>query len=359
MASDVMRILEVALAEKASDIHLAAGRPPMIRVAGTLLELEKWPALDAETCKELIYSFLSDQHRARLEGEYELDCSFSMPNLGRYRANVLYQRGRVECVLRAVPAAVPPAEALGLGPAAMGLADLPRGLVLVTGPTGCGKSTTLACLIESINARRRAHILTIEDPIEFVYPKRLSLIRQREVGLDTKSFDEALRRAMREDPDVILIGEMRDKETIALALTAAETGHLCLSTLHTQDAAQSLDRIIDVFPPAQQPQIRAQLAGSLKAVISQILVPRANGEGRIAAREMMIVNSAIANLIREGKNHMIPTAIETGGALGMYTLDRSLAALVQRGAVSLEDALSRAVDPERLTLTCRKAGALA
>jgi twitching motility protein PilT len=331
----------------------------LLRISGTLVELENWPALDGETCKNLVYSFLGDQQRARLEAEFELDSSFSSPGLGRFRANVLYQRGNVECVLRAVPSAVPTPEVLGLGPAAMSLADLPRGLVLVTGPTGCGKSTTLACLIESINAKHRKHILTIEDPIEFVYPKRLSLIRQREVGMDTKSFEEALRRAMREDPDVILIGEMRDRETIALALTAAETGHLCLSTLHTLDSAQSLDRIIDVFPPAQQPQVRAQLAGALKGVISQILVPRASGAGRIAAREMMIVNSAIANLIREGKTHMIPTAIETGGAQGMFTLDRSLAALVQKGAVALEDALARATDPDRLALACRKLGALA
>lgn len=358
MANDVVTMLGLALAQKASDIHLSAGRPPMLRISGDLAELEAWPALDPETCKDLVYSFLNDHQRARLEAEFELDCSFSSPGLGRFRANVLYQRGNVDCVLRAVPGVVPPPEALGLGPAAMALADLPRGLVLVTGPTGCGKSTTLACLIESINARHRKHILTIEDPIEFVYPKRLSLIRQREVGMDTKSFEEALRRAMREDPDVILIGEMRDRETISLALTAAETGHLCLSTLHTLDSAQSLDRIIDVFPPSQQPQIRAQLAGSLKGVISQILVPRASGTGRIAAREMMIVNSAIANLIREGKTHMIPTALETGGAQGMFTLDRSLTALVQRGAISLDDALARSSDPERLAAACRKAGAL-
>lgn len=359
MTNDVVRLLSLALAKKASDIHLSAGRPPLLRVSGELIELEEWPALDSETCKELVYSFLNEQQRARLESEYELDASFSSPGLGRFRANVLYQRGNAECVLRAVPGVVPPPEALGLGPAAMALADLPRGLVLVTGPTGCGKSTTLACLIESVNARHRKHILTIEDPIEFVYPKRLSLIRQREVGMDTKSFDEALRRALREDPDVILIGEMRDRETISLALTAAETGHLCLSTLHTLDSAQSLDRMIDAFPASQQPQVRAQLAGSLRAVISQILVPRASGAGRIAAREMMIVNPGIANLIREGKTHMIPTALETGGAQGMFTLDRSLAALVQRGIVSLDDALARASDPERLAAACRKAGALA
>jgi twitching motility protein PilT len=217
----------------------------------------------------------------------------------------------------------------------------------------------MACLIERINMTSRRHILTIEDPIEFVYPRRQALIRQREVGADTKSFSEALRHALREDPDVILIGEMRDLETISLALTAAETGHLCLSTLHTLDSVQSINRIIDVFPSHQQAQVRVQLAGALKGVISQTLLPRRDGVGRIAARELMLVNSAVANLIREGKTHMIPTTIETSGALGMFTLDRSLAALVQRGAVSYEDALARAQDPERLSASCRKAGVAA
>lgn len=357
MTNDVVKMLGVALANKASDIHLSAGRPPLLRINGTLVELEGWPAMDAETCKALIYSFLGDLQRARFEAEFELDSSFAVPTLGRFRANVFYQRGSVECALRAVPSSIPEPEALGLGPSAMALADLPRGLVLVTGPTGAGKSSTLACLIQSINARRSKHILTIEDPIEFVYPKRQGLIRQREVGLDTKSFDEALRRALREDPDVILIGEMRDRETIALALTAAETGHLCFSTLHTLDSVQSLDRIIDVFPSQQQPQIRAQLASSLRGVISQILVPRAGGEGRIAARELMLVNAAVANLIREGKTHMIPTVIETSGTLGMFTLDRSLTALVQRRMVSLEDALAVAQNPDRLSKAFHKEGA--
>ena len=304
----------------------------------------------------MIYSFLSEAQRARLEEELELDCSFSVPGLGRYRANVLHQRGSVECALRAVPSAIPTPESLGLGPAAMGLAELPRGLVLVTGPTGSGKSTTMACLIDRINATSRRHILTIEDPIEFVYPKRQALIRQREVGSDTKSFAEALRRALREDPDVILIGEMRDLETISLALTAAETGHLCLSPLHPLDSVQSINRIIDVFPSHQQAQVRVQLAGALKGVIAQTLLPRREGTGRSAARELMLVNSAVANLIREAKTHMLSTTIETSGAQGMFTLDRSLAALVQRGVVSYEDALARAQDPERLAQACRKAG---
>ncbi|MFI5345979.1 MAG: type IV pilus twitching motility protein PilT [Elusimicrobiota bacterium] len=356
MPTDVVRILGIAIARKASDIHLSLNRPPILRINGELEDLTDWPLLTAESCKELVYSFLGEDQRARLEGTLELDCSFSVPGLGRFRANVLHQRGAVECVLRAVPSTIPSPEQLGLGPAAMSLAGLPRGLVLVTGPTGSGKSTTLACLIDHINETSRRHVLTIEDPIEFIYPKRLALIRQREVGTDTKSFDEALRRALREDPDVILLGEMRDHETISLALTAAETGHLCLSTLHTLDAAQSLERIIDVFPPHQQNQVRAQLAGSLKGVISQILLPRRDGLGRIAARELMLVNSAVANLIREGKTHQIPTAIETSGNLGMFTIDRSLAALVKRGMVNLEDALARAHDPEALAASCRKTG---
>ncbi len=359
MATDVVRVLGTAIARKASDIHLSTGRPPVLRINGELVDLEEWPPLSAETCKEMVYSFLGEQQRARLEETLELDCSFSVPGLGRFRANVLHQRGSVECVLRAVPSLIPTPEQLGLGPAAMSLAAQPRGLVLVTGPTGSGKSTTLACLIDHINSESRRHILTIEDPIEFIYPKRLGLIRQREVGSDTKSFDEALRHALREDPDVILLGEMRDRETMALALTAAETGHLCLSTLHTLDAAQSLERIIDVFPPQQQNQVRVQLAGSLKGVLSQILLPRRDGAGRIAARELMLVNSAVANLIRENKTHLIPNTIETSGALGMFTLDRSLAALVQRGVVALDEALGRAHNPDALAAACRKMGALA
>ena len=235
--------------------------------------------------------------------------------------------------------------------------DLPRGLVLVTGPTGSGKSTTLACLIERINATTRRHVLTIEDPIEFIYPRRQALIRQREVGSDTKSFAQALRHALREDPDVILIGEMRDLETISLALTAAETGHLCLSTLHTLDSVQSINRIIDVFPSHQQAQVRVQLAGALKGVISQTLLPRREGTGRIAARELMLVNAAVANLIREAKTHMITTTIETTGALGMFTLDCSPAPLVQPRLVSFEDPPSLAQDPEPLPATCRRVGA--
>ena len=359
MPNDLARILGVAVASKASDIHLSAGRPPLLRVDGELQDAPGWLPLDAEACKELVYSILAERQRARLEESLELDCSFSAPGLGRFRANVLHQRGNVECALRPVPSEIPTPEALGLGPSAMGLASLPRGLVLVTGPTGSGKSTTLACLIDHINAASRRHILTIEDPIEFLYPRRLALIRQREVGADTKSFDEALRRALREDPDVILLGEMRDRETIALALTAAETGHLCLSTLHTLGAAQSLDRIIDVFPAHQQAQVRVQLAGALKGVVSQVLLPRREGNGRIAARELMLVTPGIANLIREGKTHQIPTMIETSGGAGMFTLDRSLAALVQRGVVELDEALARANDPEALTKACRRAGALA
>ena len=358
MPTDVVRLLGIAVARKASDIHLSANRPPILRIDGELVDLAEWPPLGSEACKTMVYSFLGDQQRARLEEALELDCSFSVPGLGRFRANVLYQRGNVECALRAVPSVIPTPEFLGLGPSAMSLAGLPRGLVLVTGPTGSGKSTTLACLIDNINATSRRHILTIEDPIEFIYPRRLALIRQREVGSDTKSFDEALRHALREDPDVILLGEMRDRESISLALTAAETGHLCLSTLHTLGAAQSLDRIIDVFPSDQQAQVRVQLAGALKGVISQILLPRREGLGRIAARELMIVNSAVASLIRENKTHLLRTTIETSGNLGMFTLDRSLAALVRRGVVALDEALARAQDPEALAAACRKTGVL-
>ncbi|MDE2039480.1 MAG: type IV pilus twitching motility protein PilT [Elusimicrobia bacterium] len=345
-------ILSAALELKASDVHLSAGQPPLARVDGGLLELSGWPSLTEEDCKSLVYSLLREEQRARLEAELELDCSLTISGIGRFRANVFFQRGRVEAALRAVPAVIPTPETLGLGPATMGLSDLPRGLVLVTGPAGAGKTTTLACMVERINASASKHILTIEDPIEFLYPRRRALIRQREVGSDTRSFQEALRRALREDPDVILVGEMRDAETIALALTAAETGHLCLSTLHTVDSAQSIDRIIDVFPERQQAQVRGQLAAVLKGVLAQMLLPRRGGAGRIAARELLLVNSAVANLIREGKTHMLRQTIETSGALGMFTLDRSLAALVQRGAVTMEDALARAQDPDRLSAAC-------
>ncbi len=347
---DLFSVLAAGLRLRASDIHLSVGAPPLARVNGQIVEIPGFTVLDAETCKRLVYSGLMEQQRARFEQDLELDCALSLPNVARFRMNVMVQRSAVEAVLRAVPPHIPNADMLGLGPTEMGFADLPRGLVLVTGPTGCGKTTTLACLIDYINLKYRKHVITVEDPIEFTYSRKNSLIRQREVGPDTRSFHEALRHALRQDPDVLLVGEMRDLESISLALTAAETGHLCFATLHTQDAAQTIDRVIDVFPEHQQPQVRLQLANTLKGVISQVLLPRKDGRGRIAAREVMVVNSAVSNLIREGKTHMIPNVVETGGGLGMQTLDRSLAELLRQGLIEPEDALAKAQDPRRFGL---------
>ncbi len=352
---DLVDILKAALASGASDAHLAIGSPPLARVHGEVVELAPFERLTPETSKRMIYAVLREAQKAQFERDLELDCSIQFTGVGRFRMNVLEQNAGVEAVLRAIPAQIPSAESLGLPTIAMELADLPRGLVLVTGPTGSGKTTTLARMIEHINQRYRKHILTIEDPIEFVYQRKKSVIRQREVGPHTRSFQEALRHALRQDPDVILVGEMRDFETISLALTAAETGHLCLGTLHTQDTSQTVDRIIDVFPAEQQQQVRVQLASTLKGVIAQILLPRADGKGRVAAREIMFVTPAISNLIREGKTHMIANTIETSGMQGMVTMDRSLEELVRSRKVELEDARSKSTRPDRFLRAIRSA----
>ncbi len=348
---DIIQILQAGVQMGASDIHITVGCPPMARVSGDIVPLTNYEVVTQEVAKTMIYSVLSEDRRARFESELELDTSFEIAKFARFRVNVLQQRGNTEAVFRIVRADIPSPEFLGLGPVAMSLADLPRGLVLVTGPTGHGKSTTLACMIEHINQKYCKNIITIEDPIEFVYEKKQSIIRQREVGPDTKSFQHALRHALRQNPDVILVGELRDLESIALALTAAETGHLCFATLHTTDAAQTVARIVDVFPAHQQEQVRVQVASSLQGVISQTLLPRANGRGQVAARELMLNTPAIANLIREGKDHMITNAMETGGKMGMYTLDKTLEELVRKGTVALKDALSKSSNPQRLATT--------
>jgi twitching motility protein PilT len=349
-------ILRLAVKQGASDVHLVIGKPPMARVLGEMSELPGFEILTAEESKRLVYSILYEEQKQRFEEHLELDCSFEVAGLARFRVNVLMQRMGVEAVLRVISSKIPDPETLRLPPSVLEFARLPRGLVLVTGPTGSGKSTTLACLIDIINASRREHILTIEDPIEFVYESKKCVIRQREVGQSTKGFDQALKHALRQDPDVILVGEMRDLETISLAITAAETGHLCFGTLHTTDAAQTVDRIIDVFPPHQQQQVRVQLSTALKGVVCQTLLPRREGEGRVAAREVMVVTPAIANLIREGKSHMIYNAIETGGKFGMVPLDRNLADLVSDGMISFEEAVSKSSDPEKLRQLCGKEG---
>ncbi|MFA6583868.1 MAG: type IV pilus twitching motility protein PilT [Elusimicrobiaceae bacterium] len=335
---DMISILTKAVEIGASDIHIVIGKPPMMRMLGEIQPIPGFPAFSAEESKSTIYSVLYDSQRMRFENDWELDCSFGIPGVSRFRLNVFMQAHGVEAVMRVIPSVIPDPEQIGLSDTMKSLADLPRGLVLVTGPTGSGKSTTLASLIETINIKQSRNIITIEDPIEFAYTNKKSVVRQREVGQQTKSFANALRAALRQDPDVILVGEMRDLETIQLAITGAETGHLCFGTLHTQDAPATVDRIIDVFPPHQQDQIRVQLATSLRAVISQNLIPQIGGKKRVAARELMMVTPAISNLIREGKTHMIYNAIETGVKYGMISMDKSLARLVSEGQISRAEA---------------------
>lgn len=340
--------LEAALLELlklgGSDLHLNAGLPPMVRVHGELQPLAGWSALTPREVLESVYAILSNRQKQRFEEERELDFAYELTGAARFRVNAMWQRGTVKATLRVIPWDILPLEALGLPEALDGLAHLPRGLVLVTGPTGSGKSTTLAAVIDRINRQSHGHIITVEDPIEFVHESRSSVVSQREVGDDTPSFASALKHALRQDPDVILVGEMRDLETISIALTAAETGHLVFGTLHTSSAASTIDRIIDVFPPEQQGQIRAQLAGSLQAVVCQSLVRRATGDGRVAATEVMIVTPAIRNLIREGKLQSIPSALQTGARLGMHTLNQDLARLVSEGAIDHEAAVATSSD---------------
>src|SRR5512146_909412 len=345
---DIAELLKHAVEAGASDLHLTASRPPMVRVNGKLLPSGFPDELGPDDTKALIYSILTDDQKAKFEEEHELDFSIGIPGISRFRVNVFMQRGCVSGVFRTIGENIPTCQDLGLSETVQQLALLPRGLVCVTGPTGCGKSTTLAAMINLVNQERDGHIVTIEDPIEFLHPHIRSTINQRELGSDTYSFPRALKAVLREDPNVILVGEMRDLETIAAALTLAETGHLVLSTLHTQDAAQTVDRIIDVFPPYQQEQIRVMLASTLKGVVSQVLLPKADGQGRVAAREIMIVTPAISALIREGKTHQIYSAIQTGATNGMCTMEKSLGELVQAGSVSAQDALSKANHPQEL-----------
>ena len=345
--AEMTEILKVAVEKGASDIHISIGLPPMARISGRMTPLP-YDVLTADEARRLVYSLMFDAQRRRFEEDLELDVSSSIQGVGRFRLNALLHRNGVGAVLRVIPSKIPTPQDINLPAAALEVTKLPRGLVLITGPTGSGKSTTLACIMDLINQQRREHILTVEDPIEFVYESKSCVVTQREVGAQTKGFGEALKHALRQDPDVVLIGEMRDLETISAALTIAETGHLVFGTLHTNDAPSTIDRIVDVFPPFQQQQVRTQLAGSLQAVISQILLPRADGKGRVAAREIMIMTSAIANLIREGKTHMIYNAIESGSRQGMISMDRTLAGLVQSGLISIDVALEKAHNPDTI-----------
>jgi len=343
---DIFTILKATVDMGASDLHIRGKLPPMVRVSGELIPIEGFPVLTSADTKGLVYALLYDEQKQIFEEHLELDCSNAIPNLARFRLNVHLNNEGVGAVLRVISSKVPSPEAIGLSDAMVHLCALPRGLVLVTGPTGSGKSTTLAAMIELINQSYRHHILTIEDPIEFVYEPKYSVITQREIGRQTHNFNNALRAALRQDPDVILVGEMRDLETIGLALTAAETGHLVFGTLHTTDATQTIDRIVDVFPPAQQQQVRVQLGGALKGVICQTLLPRADGNGRVAARELLITTPAVSNLIREGKTHQVYNVIDTGARLGMIGMDKALANLVREGKVRMEDATAKAHSPE-------------
>lgn len=337
-----------AMVEKgASDLHLCVGVPPVIRLDGQLLPLSQ-TKLDASTVQRLVYDIMTDVQIQRFEENWELDMSYSIHNLSRFRVNVYKDKGSIAVALRLIPVVIPTIRELGLPVVLEGLTRKPRGLVLVTGPTGSGKSTTQAAMINQINSERSAHIITVEDPIEYLHQHRCSIINQREVGQDTKEFSKALRAALREDPDVILVGEMRDLETISLAITAAETGHLVLATLHTNSAAQTVDRMVDAFPPAQQEQVRLMLSNSLEAVLCQQLLPRAGQPGRVCAMEVMVATSAIRNLIREAKTHQMTSVIQTSASAGMMTMDQHLYELYKRGTVALNDALAVAMNPEEL-----------
>ena len=350
---DMVSILKSAVQSGSSDIHICVGKPPMMRLNGEMVPIaEGLPPLTADQTKSLIFSTLYDEQRAKFEKDWELDCSFAVTGVSRFRLNVLVARNGVEAVMRVIPSVIPTPEQLSLPPSVTAFSNLPKGLVLVTGPTGSGKSTTLAALINQINIKMRKHILTVEDPIEFTYEPQACVVRQREIGQHTRSFSNALRGALRQDPNVILVGEMRDLETIQLTITAAETGHLTFATLHTQDAPSTIDRVIDVFPPHQQTQVRVQLASSLQGVVSQILLPRKDGKGRVAAREVMVITPAIQNLIREGKTHMIYSAIETGAKFGMMPMDRALSMLVIQNMVSFEVAVAKAHDKEGFKKLC-------
>lgn len=340
-------LLEEVIKKKASDLHIQVGLPPILRIDGSLTPVTGADILSEEAVEALVFSVLDDDQKQILLKDKEFDFSFAFGDLGRFRVNAFHERGNLAAALRLIPNEMLTTEQLGLPPVVNKFADYPRGLVLVTGPTGSGKSTTLAALIHKINQERAAHIITIEDPIEFTHKSQKSVIVQREVHYDTYSFSAALRSSLREDPDVVLIGEMRDLETIAAAITIAETGHLVFATLHTNSAAQSIDRMIDVFPPHQQSQIRTQLANILVAICAQRLVPTIGG-GRVAAAEILVATPAVRNIIREGKTHQLEAVIQTGAEHGMQSMDKTLVNLIHNGTITYEEARMVAVDIEEL-----------
>src|SRR5438445_3201991 len=346
--NSIDELLEDMVARNASDLHVTVGTPPVVRVRGEVQRLEEFAPLSAEDTQQILYRILSSEQQKQFELKRQLDFSHSIPGLARFRVNVYFQRESIGAAFRLIPAELKTLEELGIPSSLHQLAEKPRGLVLVTGPTGSGKSTTLAALIDEINRNRSEHILTIEDPIEFLHRHKRCIVNQREIGPDATSFAEALRAALRQDPDVILVGEMRDLETIATALTAAETGHLVFGTLHTQSAPSTIDRIIDVFAAEQQEQVRIQIAGTLQAVVTQALLPTLDGKGRVPALEILLPDDAVRNLIRQGKVEQIYSVMQTNSGRGMQTMEQSLADLIIRRIVDFELGLSRSSRPAQL-----------
>jgi twitching motility protein PilT len=348
MEFDFADLLMEVISRSASDLHLTAGAAPSVRVRGRLTPMDGYPRLTPSDTREIVYSILSNDQRQKLETDWQLDFAYSIPGVARFRVNAYFQRSAIGAAFRVIPADIVDIDTLGLPPAVHEFTKKPRGFVLVTGPTGSGKSTSLAAMIDAINQSREEHIMTVEDPIEFLHSHKKCVVNQREIGSDAQSFAMAIKAALRQDPDVILVGEMRDLETIGTALTAAETGHLVFATLHTQSAPQTIDRIIDVFPTAQQDQVRTQLSVALQGVMTQQLLPTADGSARVVACEVLVPTPAVRNLIREGKTHQLYSALQTGGAHGMQTMDAALADLVRGGVISRELAESRSSTPEEL-----------
>jgi twitching motility protein PilT len=355
-SQNIDQLLTELVSRGGSDLHVTVGSHPVVRLHGSLKRLEDFPKLTAEDTLQMLYRIMSSEQQKRLETQGQIDMSYSIPGLARFRVNAYSQRESLAAAFRLIPMELKTLEELGLPPSLHLLTRKPRGLVLVTGPTGSGKSTSLAALIDEINRERADHIVTIEDPIEFLHKHKLCIVNQREIGSDTQSFADALRAALRQDPDVILLGEMRDLETISTALTAAETGHLVFATLHTQNAPATVDRVIDVFPAAQQEQIRMQLAGALEGIVTQTLLPTADGKGRVAALEILFPDDAVRNLIRQGRVEQIYSVMQTGTQRGMQTMEQSLQALVTRSVITKDTALAASSRPDQLLGLLERSG---
>jgi twitching motility protein PilT len=359
MSMDFAAVLTKMVEVRASDVHLTPGFPPAIRVRGRITPIEDYAPLTPQDTREIVYSLLNDSQRKKFENNMQLDFAYAIPNVARFRVNCFFQRGAISAAFRLIPAEIQSLDSLGLPAVLEEFCRKPRGFVLVTGPTGSGKSTSLASMVDLINAEREEHILTIEDPIEFLHTHKKCIVNQREIGADAVDFAGALKSALREDPDVILVGEMRDLETISTALTAAETGHLVFATLHTQSTSQTVDRIIDVFPPHQQQQVRMQLSIALQGIVTQQLLPTADGSARVVATEVLVPTPAVRNLIREGKTHQIYSAIQTSGSVGMQTMDANLVQLVRMGKITRSLAEQRSAVPEELKRLLAGGGAYA